>query len=101
MARARSSAGNDTLLDFIFGIVRAMDKRITEPATGLAPTDTAAKTALQTPAAEPTLGTVDVEVLAHNLARMIEEGGKALAAYMKPREEGKVKDEQAETVTDV
>ena len=29
---------------------------------------------------------------AKNLARMVEEGGKALAAYMKPREEGQVAD---------
>jgi polyhydroxyalkanoate synthase len=34
---------------------------------------------------------LDVEAFSHNLARMIEEGGKALAAYMKPREEGKIK----------
>ena len=32
---------------------------------------------------------------------MIEEGGKALAAYMKPREEGKIKGELADDVTDV
>ena len=44
---------------------------------------------------------VDVEAFAHNLARMIEEGGKALAAYMKPREEGKIKGELADNVTDV
>jgi polyhydroxyalkanoate synthase len=49
----------------------------------------------------PKVGTVDVEAFAHNLARMIEEGGKALAAYMKPREEGKIKSETAEEVTDV
>ena len=36
-----------------------------------------------------------------NVARMVEEGGKALAAYMKPREEGKIQDERAEEVTDV
>ena len=46
-------------------------------------------------------GAVDVEAFAHNLARMIEEGGKALAAYMKPREEGKIKGELADDVTDV
>jgi polyhydroxyalkanoate synthase subunit PhaC len=33
---------------------------------------------------------VDIEAFAKNLARMVEEGGKALAAYMKPREEGQV-----------
>ncbi len=51
--------------------------------------------------AAPKTGTVDVEVLARNLARMIEEGGKALAAYMKPREEGKLKNELSEDVADV
>ncbi len=47
------------------------------------------------------VGAVDVEVFAHNLARMIEESGKAIAAYMKPREQGKLKDELSEDVTDV
>jgi polyhydroxyalkanoate synthase subunit PhaC len=54
------------------------------------------------PAKEPMkIGAVDVELFAHNLARMIEEGGQALAAYMKPREQGKLKDELSEDVTDV
>jgi polyhydroxyalkanoate synthase len=47
------------------------------------------------------LDAVDVEAFARNLARMIEEGGKALAAYMKPREEGKFKGELTDEVTDV
>jgi polyhydroxyalkanoate synthase len=56
----------------------------------------------QTPLADPAhLGAVDVEALAHNIARMIEEGGKALAAYMKPREEGRYKDEMSEDVVDL
>ncbi len=46
-------------------------------------------------------GGVDVELFARNLARMIEEGGKAIAAYMKPREQGKLKDEMSEDVTEV
>jgi len=46
------------------------------------------------------VGDVDVEVLARNVARLIEEGGKALAAYLKPREEGKVKSDIADHVTD-
>ena len=37
------------------------------------------------------VGNVDVEALSRNLARLIEEGGKALGAYLKPREEGKIK----------
>ena len=34
------------------------------------------------------IGSVDVEAFSRNLARLIEEGGQALAAYLKPREEG-------------
>lgn len=44
---------------------------------------------------------VDVEAFARNAARMIEEGGKALAAYIRPREEGALREERAEEVTDV
>ena len=50
---------------------------------------------------QATIGSVEVEAFAHNIARMVEEGGKALAAYMKPREEGKIKDETADSVVDV
>jgi len=35
------------------------------------------------------VGTVDVEAFSRNLARLVEEGGRALAAYLKPREEGR------------
>ncbi len=45
-------------------------------------------------------GSVDIEEFAKNVARMVEEGGRALAAYLKPREEGRVDEQQAE-VTDV
>jgi poly[(R)-3-hydroxyalkanoate] polymerase subunit PhaC len=44
---------------------------------------------------------IQYEAIAHNIARMIEEGGKALAAYMKPREEGKIKEDFAEDLTDI
>jgi polyhydroxyalkanoate synthase len=44
---------------------------------------------------------VDIEAFARNLARVVEEGGKALAAYLKPREEGKIKSEVSEDVIDV
>ena len=64
--------------------VEAMDKPTQEPATELT-----------------RLSEVDIEAFAQNLARVIEEGGKALAAYIKPREEGKIKNELAEDVTDV
>jgi polyhydroxyalkanoate synthase len=45
-------------------------------------------------------GTVDIEALSRNAARLIEEGGKALAAYLKPREEGKIKNETADGIAD-
>jgi polyhydroxyalkanoate synthase len=67
----------------------------TRPDHQPAPVDTPA--ALAGPAAPK----VDIEVLSRNIARMIEEGGKALAAYMKPREEGKIKSDTAEDVADV
>src|SRR5690348_14682669 len=41
---------------------------------------------------------LDLEQLARNLARMIEDGGKALAAYMKPREQGQIEGEHAEFI---
>jgi polyhydroxyalkanoate synthase subunit PhaC len=48
---------------------------------------------------EPGPGTsVDIEALARNLARMVEEGGKALAAYLKPREQGRIQGEYSEFV---
>jgi poly[(R)-3-hydroxyalkanoate] polymerase subunit PhaC len=53
----------------------------------------------------PTAGTeaipsVDYEALARNAARFIEEGGKALAAYMKPREEGRIKPDSPDDLAD-
>jgi polyhydroxyalkanoate synthase len=47
------------------------------------------------------IGTVDIEVFAKNFARLIEEGGKAMAAYLKPREEGQIKSEMPEEIADV
>ena len=47
-----------------------------------------------------TVGEVDVEAFSRNLARMVEEGGKALAAYMKPREQGEVSGDLSDDVTD-
>jgi polyhydroxyalkanoate synthase len=47
------------------------------------------------------IGSVDVEEFSRNLARLIEEGGRAFAAYLKPREEGRHTDEIAEEVTEV
>jgi polyhydroxyalkanoate synthase len=53
-----------------------------------------------TPPKPPTTTAADVEAFARNLARMVEEGGKALAAYIAPRENGQIKTEYAEEITD-
>lgn len=82
-----------------------MDKKTTETVKAaeiLPPAAIAAPApAPATEPQKPTATSVNVEIFARNLARMIEEGGKALAAYMKPREEGKLKDDKAEEITDV
>src|SRR5262245_58611484 len=44
---------------------------------------------------------LDVEALARNIARAVEQGGKALAAYMRPRESGEIKPELADEITDL
>lgn len=43
----------------------------------------------------------DPETFARNLARAVEQGGRALAAYLKPHEEGKPADLIAEATTEV
>ena len=67
-------------------------------------------TPVQTPAppppvaavpAQPQATAVDVEQFSRNIARVVEEGGKALAAYLKPREDGSVKAEPADEIADV
>jgi polyhydroxyalkanoate synthase len=47
------------------------------------------------------IGSVDVEEFSRNLARLIEEGGRALAAYLKPREDGHNSNALAEEVGEV
>ena len=56
---------------------------------------------MEKPTEPPKIGSVDVEAFSRNLARLIEEGGKALAAYLKPREEGKIKSQLTDEVTEV
>ena len=56
---------------------------------------------MEKPSEPAKIGSVDVEVFSRNLARMIEESGKALAAYLKPREEGKIKSELSDDVGEV
>jgi polyhydroxyalkanoate synthase len=47
------------------------------------------------------IGSVDVEEFSRNLARLIEEGGRALAAYLKPREDGRKSNAFAEEIGEV
>src|SRR5215216_5743776 len=47
------------------------------------------------------VGTIDIEAFAKNAARLVEEGGKAMAAYLKPREKGEIKSEMPDEVADV
>ena len=57
---------------------------------------------LRAPAQEPMkVGGVDVEEFSRNLARLVEEGGRALAAYLKPREEGRKPNMVAEEIGEV
>jgi polyhydroxyalkanoate synthase len=57
---------------------------------------------MKPPSQQPTkIGAVDVEAFSRNLARLVEEGGRALAAYLKPREDGSNSDKLAEEVTEV
>jgi polyhydroxyalkanoate synthase len=51
-------------------------------------------------AAENAQTAVDIEAFSKNVARMVEQGGRALAAYLKPREAGRVNDETADVVAD-
>lgn len=53
----------------------------------------------ETPGAQPPA--LDPDAFARNLARLVEESGKAMAAYLKPREDGKARDEMAEDIADV
>ena len=44
---------------------------------------------MRAPSQDPVkIGAVDVETFSRNLARVVEQGGRALAAYLKPRENG-------------
>ena len=53
-------------------------------------------------AGKPTpANTIDIEQLSNNFVRLIEQGGKAMAAYLKPREEGRLNSEATDEVIGV
>ena len=47
------------------------------------------------------VGSLNIEAFANNVARLVEGGGKALAAYMKPREAGAMRGGMSDELTDV
>jgi polyhydroxyalkanoate synthase len=47
------------------------------------------------------IGSVDVEAFTKNLARMVEQAGKALAAYLRPREEGQIEPALSDEIGDM
>ena len=49
----------------------------------------------------PAPGAIDADQLAKNIARLIEQGGKAMAAYLKPREAGENRDDMVGEIADV
>jgi polyhydroxyalkanoate synthase len=83
----------------------AQQQPANEPPSGKAPEQRQAVPSpipTQIPAQIPTHdGTVDIEAFSRNLARLVEEGGRALAAYLKPREEGREDNELADEITEV
>jgi polyhydroxyalkanoate synthase subunit PhaC len=68
------------------------------PSDDPAKQDAPANPALQIPMK---IGPLDVELFSRNLARIVEEGGRALAAYLKPREAGRGDGELAEEITEI
>nr|WP_246659551.1 class I poly(R)-hydroxyalkanoic acid synthase [Ancylobacter moscoviensis] len=73
----------------------------TRPAPAAAPMPAPHASTTPEEAARAAAGPIDLEVFAANLARMMEEGGRAMAAYLRPREDGRIKDEVAEDLADV
>jgi polyhydroxyalkanoate synthase len=53
-------------------------------------------TTVRAPSEADKRSAVDIERLAQNVARMVEQGGRAMAAYLKPREEGRVDGDYSE-----
>ncbi len=70
----------------------------TSPAPSAAATPAASPAA---PAARAQPSLPDVEALARNIALAIEQGGKALAAYLRPRESGEIKTTAADDIGEV
>jgi hypothetical protein len=88
-----SAIGKETDIARHARLLNALGQRTTELTDSLQQ-QTATSEVLEVTRASPgqlkpvfeTLLEVDIELFAHNLARLIEESGKVLSAYLKPRE---------------
>ncbi len=84
---------------------RSANENQTSPASAPAPSAAAPPAAPiasdPAPAASAEPAPPDVEALARNIALAIEQGGKALAAYLRPRESGEIKTTAAEEIGEV
>ncbi|MGB9367503.1 MAG: class I poly(R)-hydroxyalkanoic acid synthase [Xanthobacteraceae bacterium] len=78
-----------------------MDDKTTAPPPPPPPPQQQQQPAASAPPAVPSPPSVDIERFSRNIARMVEEGGKALAAYLRPREDGTIKIEPADEVADM
>jgi polyhydroxyalkanoate synthase len=76
-------------------------ERAQQPATEARPATLPEKSESLTPPVPSSVGTVDIEAFSRNLARLVEEGGRALAAYLKPREQGRDDKELADEIAEV
>jgi polyhydroxyalkanoate synthase len=72
-----------------------------EQTTTERPANVTAATAGAGNGGEQAFGAADIERFSHNLARLVEQGGRALAAYLRPREEGRVADEVAAELAEI
>src|SRR5437899_3004135 len=58
----------------------------------------AATTAEKAPEEAPPLNSIDIEQLSRNFVRLMEQGGKAIAAYLRPREHGRLSSEVSDAI---
>jgi polyhydroxyalkanoate synthase subunit PhaC len=78
---------------------KPLARRSKRPKT-IAPEESKVEARRSASAAPAPTTAVDIETFSKNLARMVEQGGRALAAYIKPREEGRPGQDNSDLVTD-
>ena len=79
----------------------AQQRPVNQPPSGKAPEQRQVVPLLIPTQIPAQIGAVDIEAFSRNLARLVEEGGRALAAYLKPREEGRGDNELADEITEI